>query len=164
MKIRVKKVLSVAVGYNVLLFVIRSFRRLLWNDSAQWGYDNTVGAVKRLTEKGKEKREKETFSQAVERLGLTEKDILEKRTALMDQATIFRWLGHASVIATLVSGYFTDGIWWFALVIINGLSISFMFFAFAFVRTFRSWQIDKRELAPLRQFLDDGGVVRTLLG
>lgn len=164
MKIGVKKVLSVATGYNVFLFVARTFRRLLWNDGARWGYENTVGTVKRMAETNKYKHEQETFAQAVERLGLTEKDIDEKRTGLVDQAVILRWLGHASVVATLVSGYFVDGIWWFALVTFNGLSITAMFFAFAFVRTFRAWQIDRRELAPLREFLDDGGVVRTLVG
>lgn len=80
------------------------------------------------------------------------------------QAMIFRVLALATVIS---------GIYWTeaeadalisVMIGLNAVATTLMFLAFAFVRQFRVWQIDRRKLASVYVFLSDNGPRRVLLG
>lgn len=159
------KTIRMALGTGVLRHSFGVFRSLLWNKSAQWGYETTRDSIQEIRSANKTPREgaPESFAEVCDRLNLSEDDLIERYDDLALQGVVFRCLGYGALISGLVSGWMAESFFWFVLIVINALCAAAMFFGLAFVRYFRAWQVTKRELLPIKDFIGEGGIYRAFL-
>lgn len=157
-----KRLLFVTLGVGCARRIYGLFRSLLWNNASQWGYTTSREALRRLRSKPQERRG-ESFLEACERLGVSAADLEARREWLLTQAFIGRLFAYLSLLGGIASGIFAEGFWWFLAMTANGLTIAAMFFAVAFARVFRAWQIEQKNLLPVSAFLREGGLYRAVL-
>lgn len=161
----VRKTVRVLLGLDAFDRAKKSFRSLLWNQSSQWGYETTVDALNAIR-RGRQQAETaraETFEEAIERLEIPEERLAERHADLAFQASMLRGLAYASAVAGIVAAIMSPSFFWFCLLVINGLGICGMFFGMTFSRTFRAWQIEKRSLMSVAEFMASGGIYRVFL-
>jgi len=161
----IRKIGGLLVGAGVLRRSLSLFRLLLWNDSAKWGYEVTRDSLRGIRQGGSRVAGEgaETFVEACARFELSEADLEVRRDYLAFQGLMFRVIGYLSLVAGLGAGAVADSFFWFALLIMNGLCATAMFFGLAFARLFRAWQIEQRTLASVGAFVKAGGIYRTFL-
>ena len=160
----VKKTTFFLFGIDAAQRVFRTTRDLIFSDFVVTAGRDIFQGWRNLVCFRPRKARVETFAAAIARLGVSEADIVARRADLAMQAMIFRVLA----LCTVISGIYwvqaeTDALL-SVLIGINAAAITLMFLAFAFVRSVRVWQIDRRELASVDAFLADKGIRRTLFG
>lgn len=160
----VKKTAFVLLGFDSAQRVFRTTRDLIFSDFVVTAGRDIFQGWRNLVCFRPRKARVETFAAAVARLSVSEADIAARRADFAMQAMIFRILALASLIS---------GIYWVqvetdallsVMIGINATATTLMFLAFAFVRQFRVWQIDRRKLASVSAFITDSGLRRVIIG
>jgi hypothetical protein len=95
---------------------------------------------------------KETFEDAVERLGVSKEKYINLKKMYQKESIFFRFSFYIALICLLIG----LGIWQFNMIV---MSFSFMLFtgSFLFSRSFRLWQLENQYLGSVKEFLTTEG-------
>lgn len=156
--------LSVVTGYNAGKRILQSAKDMAVPRAAQEGAGllrQLVGMIQRRPAPAKEQAI--SFESLCAARGVTENDLAILHKQMKEQARYIRYAAWISPIFGIAYAIPADPIW--AIVYLaNGFLVFLVLHILVFKREFRVWQVEKRKLASIREFFDEGGAWRILAG